>query len=154
MVAHTTIEDNMRYNFNNSFGFVLVKTGRLIENKLRMNFEKENINVTPQQWSVLTYLWNEDGISQQKLADAFAKDKTSMTRLLNNMERNELIIRKQDSIDKRSKNVFLTQNSRLIKNDSIKIAEKTLMETLVGIENRDLKLSKKVLKQININLLK
>lgn len=154
MVAHTTIGDNMRYNFNNSFGFVLVKTGRLIENKLRMNFERENINVTPQQWSVLTYLWNEDGISQQKLADAFAKDKTSMTRLLNNMERNELIIRKQDTVDKRSKNVFLTHNSIIIKNDSIKIAEKTLMETLVGIENRDLKLSKKVLKQINLNLLK
>jgi DNA-binding MarR family transcriptional regulator len=144
----------MRYNFNDSFGFIVVKTGRLIENRLKDNFEKENINVTPQQWSVLTYLWNKDGISQQQLADAFSKDKTSMTRLLNNMEKNELVIRKQDSVDKRNKNIFLTYRSRLLKNDSIKIAEKTLMEILGGINHGDVKLSKKVLKQINENLAK
>lgn len=142
----------MRYNFNDSFGFIVVKTGRLIENRLRINFERENIEITPQQWSVLTYLWNEDGISQQKLANAFSKDKTSMTRLLNNMEKNELILREQDLKDKRNKNIYLTYKSKLIRKESIKIAEKTLMETLEGIEHSDLKLSKKVLKQINNNL--
>ncbi len=86
----------MKYNFNDSLGFIIVKAGRLIENKLKTDFERENIDVTPQQWSVLTYLWNEDGISQQNLADAFSKDKTSMTRLLNNMEKNDLISRKKD----------------------------------------------------------
>lgn len=142
----------MRYNFNDSFGFIVVKAGRLIENKLKSNFEKENIDVTPQQWSVLTSLWNEDGISQQELANSFSKDKTSMTRLLNNMEKNELIIRKQDENDKRSKKIYLTYKSKLLKRDSIKIAEKTLIDTLVGIDHGELKASKKVLKQINGNL--
>jgi DNA-binding MarR family transcriptional regulator len=142
----------MRYNFNESFGFIIVKAGRLIENKLKLNFEKENIDVTPQQWSVLTYLWNSDGISQQELADAFSKDKTSMTRLLNNMEKAALITRKHDEKDKRNKMIYLTYKSKLIKRDSIKIAEKTLVETLMGIDHKDLKLSKKVLKQINVNL--
>ncbi len=142
----------MRYNFNDSFGFIIVKAGRLIENRLKSDFEKANIDVTPQQWSVLTYLWNEDGISQQKLANAFSKDKTSMTRLLNNMQKNELIIRRQDLKDKRNKKVFLTQKSKQMKNDSIKVAEKTMVETISGIDHVDLKLSKKVLKQINNNL--
>ena len=142
----------MRYNFNDSFGFILVKTGRLIENKLKINFDKEGLDITPQQWSALTYLWNEDGISQQKLADAFSKDKTSMTRLLNNMEKNDLIERRKDEVDKRNKRIFLTYKSRLIKKSTIKIAEKTLMETLIGINHEDLKLSKKVLKKINNNL--
>ena len=101
----TTKGLEMRYNFNDSIGFIIVKAGRLIENRLKLNFEREFINITPQQWSVLTYLWNEDGISQQKIADVFAKDKTSMTRLLNNMEKNELITRKQDEVDKRNKNM-------------------------------------------------
>ncbi|MCB9248404.1 MAG: MarR family transcriptional regulator [Ignavibacteriales bacterium] len=105
----------MKYNFNESIGFIIVKAGRLIENKMRYNFEKEGIKITPQQWSVLTYLWNEDGISQQNLADAFSKDKTSMTRLLNNMEKNELISRKQDEDDKRNKKIYLTFKSRLLK---------------------------------------
>jgi len=144
----------MKYNFNDSFGFIVVKTGRLIENRLKINFEKNNIDITPQQWSVLTYLWNEDGITQQQLANAFSKDKTSMTRLLNNMEKNELIIRKQDAKDKRNKRILLTYKSKLIKKDTIKIAEKTLVETLVGIDHDNLKLSKKVLKKINNNLKK
>lgn len=142
----------MRYNFNDSFGFVLVKIGRLIENRLKTNFEKEGINVTPQQWSALTHLWNEDGISQQKLADAFSKDKTSITRLLNNMEKNELIIRKQDINDKRNKMVFLTYKAKLIKRDSIKVAEQTLVEMLEGVDHKEVKLSKKVLKKISKNL--
>ncbi len=142
----------MKYNFNDSIGFIIVKAGRLIENKLKLNFEKEFIKITPQQWSVLTYLWNEDGIFQQKLADIFAKDKTSMTRLLKNMEENEWIKREQDVKDKRNKKVYLTYKSKLIKNDTIKIAERTLLEILTGIDTKDLKVSKKVLKQINVNL--
>jgi DNA-binding MarR family transcriptional regulator len=142
----------MRYNFSDSFGFILVKTGRLIENKLKTNFEKEKIEITPQQWSVLTYLWNDDGIPQQKIADSFSKDKTSMTRLLNNMEKNDLIRREVDLGDKRSKRIFLTNKSKSIKSDSIKIAEKTLIDALEGIDHSQLKLSKKVLKKINQNL--
>ncbi len=142
----------MRYNFNDSFGFVVVKTGRLIENKLKENFEREFLRITPQQWSVLTYLWNEDGISQQKLADVFSKDKTSMARLLSNMEKKELIVRNIDENDKRNKKVFLTYRSKLIKKDSIKIAEKTLVEILKGIDHKSLKVSKKVLRQICENL--
>lgn len=142
----------MRYNFNDSFGFIVVKTGRLIENRLKQNFDKEFLNITPQQWSVLTYLWNEDGISQQKLADAFAKDKTSIARLLNNMEKNELIIRNNDKKDKRNKKVFLTHKSKQLRADSIKIAEKTLVEILEGVDHIDVKLSKRVLKRICKNL--
>ena len=142
----------MKYNFNDSFGFIVVKAGRLIENRLKINFDKEKISVTPQQWSVLTVLWNEDGISQQQLADSFSKDKTSMTRLLNNMEKNQLIVRKQDLKDKRNKKIFLTEKSRSLKLDSINIAEKTLVDALHGISHNDLKLSKQVLKKINENL--
>lgn len=142
----------MRYNFNESFGFIVVKIGRLIENRLKLNFEDENLDITPQQWSVLTYLWNEDGIPQQELADAFSKDKTSMTRLLNNMEKNELITRKKSEKDKRNKRICLTYKSKLIKKKSIEIAEKTLFDTIKGIDHKDLKLSKMVLKKINKNL--
>jgi DNA-binding MarR family transcriptional regulator len=137
----------IKYNFNDSFGFVIVKTGRLIENRLRYNFENENIPITPQQWSVLTYLWNKDGIPQQKIANVFSKDKTSMTRLLNNMEKNNFIIRKQGVKDKRNKNIFLTEKSKRLKEKSIKVAEETLAEIIDGIDSQDLKMSKQTLKK-------
>ena len=145
----------IKYNFNDSFGFLIVKAGRLIENRLRTNFESENITITPQQCSALTYLWNKDGISQQQLANAFSKDKTSITRLLNNMERNNFIVRKSANKDKRSKTIYLTEKSKLLKEKSIKIAQETLAEILDGIDYAKLKISKQVLKEVceNIELL-
>ena len=124
----------------------------IIKVLLKYDFEKAGIEITPQQWSVLTFLWNEDGISQQKIADAFSKDKTSMTRLLNNMENHKLILRRQDEIDKRNNKIYLTELSESLRQESIKIAEKTLIEILNGVDNQSLKLSKKVLKQVNKNL--
>lgn len=97
-------------------------------------------------------MWNEDGIPQQQIANAFAKDKTSMTRLLNNMERNQLISRKQSPNDKRNNYIYLTDKSNSLKIESIKIAEKSLLETIGNIDHLDLKLSRKVMKQINKNL--
>ena len=145
-------KEKVKYNFNDSFGFIVVKAGRLIENRLKTNFEKEKISVTPQQWSVLTVLWNEDGVAQQELADSFAKDKTSMTRLLNNMEKSGLIVRKQGDKDRRNKKIYLTEKSKSLKLDSIKVAEKTLVDALEGISHSDLKVSKNILKSINKNL--
>ena len=142
----------IKYNFNDSFGFLIVKAGRLIENRLRMNFESKNISITPQQWSVLTYLWNNEGVAQQKLADVFSKDKTSMARLLNNMEKNDFIIRKSGNKDKRNKNIYLTEKSELLKGKSIKIAEETLAEILEGIDYAKLKTSKFVLKEVCDNI--
>ncbi len=146
------MQQKIKYNFNDSFGFLIVKAGRLVENRLRLNFESENISITPQQWSVLTYLWNEDGISQQKLANVFSKDKTSMTRLLNNMEKNNFIIRKAGTKDKRNKNIFLTEKSKQLKDNSIRIAQETLSEILDGIETVDIKVSKRVLKEVCLNI--
>lgn len=142
----------MKYNFNESIGFIIVKSGRLIENKMRINFDKANLNITPQQWSVLTYLWSDEGITQQQLADVFSKDKTSITRLLNNMEKADLIKREKGTKDKRNKKIYVTDRSKLLKEESIKIAEKTLIELLNGIDSKELKLTKKVLKQIVANL--
>ncbi len=143
---------NIKYNFNDSFGFLIVKAGRLVENRLKLNFENEGIEITPQQWSVLTHLWNNDGVSQQELANVFSKDKTSMARLLNNLEKNNFIVRKQGKKDKRNKNIFLTEKSKSLKDISIKIAEETLLEILDGIDTEKVKTSKLVLKQICNNI--
>lgn len=145
-------QKKIKYNFNDSLGFIIVKTGRLIENRLRYNFENEKIPITPQQWSVLTYLWNEDGISQQKIANVFSKDKTSMTRLLNNMEKKGFIIREQGTKDKRNKNIFLTARSKELKETSIKVAQETLAEIIDGIDSNNLKICKQALKEICANI--
>ena len=68
------------------------------------------------------------------------------------MERNGFIIRKPGTKDKRTKNIYLTEKSKLLKETSIKIAEETLAETLDGIDHAKLKTSKQVLKEVCENI--
>ena len=45
------------------------------------------MNLTIEQWSVLYQLWKEDGKSQQELCNATFRDKPSITRLIDNLEK-------------------------------------------------------------------
>ncbi len=68
------------------------------------------------------------------------------------MERNNFIIRKSANKDKRSKNIYLTEKSKMLKEESIKIAQETLAEILDGIDYFKIKISKQVLKEICENI--
>ena len=50
-------------------------------------------DVTCEQWSVLVNLGKKNGQSQQELAGLICKDKTSVTRLIDNMEKHSLVVR-------------------------------------------------------------
>jgi DNA-binding MarR family transcriptional regulator len=54
---------------------------------LQKNFKQANLDITIEQWSVLYHLWKEDGMSQQQLCDATFRDKPSITRLVDNLEK-------------------------------------------------------------------
>lgn len=53
----------------------------------------------------------EDGISQAKLAELSGKDNPGMTRILDNMEKQGIVVRKRSKEDRRVSNVFLTSKA-------------------------------------------
>ena len=57
---------------------------------------------------VLSCLWNEQGITQQVLAERTAKDKACLTNLMLNLEKKGYVCRKEDASDRRNKLVYLT----------------------------------------------
>ena len=61
------------------------------------------------------HLWKEDGQSQQELCKATFRDKPSITRLVDNLEKLQLVKRVASTNDRRINRIFLTklaQNSR------------------------------------------
>lgn len=62
---------------------------------LRMN----NIRLTPEQFLLIDLLWNQGPMSQQQLADSMRKDKNSITKLVDALERKELLMRQRSKKD-------------------------------------------------------
>lgn len=54
----------------------------------------------------------KDGVTQQELCNATFKDKPSMTRLIDNMERQHLVVRISDKKDRRTNLIHLTKQER------------------------------------------
>lgn len=95
-------------NFENAIGPWLGKTVKLIDYFLQESLNEWNLDLTKEQVIVLKRLHDQDGMNQNELAFITLRNKSSLTRLLSNMEKKRYILRKQSTIDKRIKHVHLT----------------------------------------------
>lgn len=141
------------FNFDTRLIFAILngKVSAAINRKLYRNFRQNNLEITPEQWTVLLFLWEKDGVTQQELCNATFKDKPSMTRLIDNMERMHLVVRTSDKSDRRINLIHLTQTGRELEERTRSIANRTLKEALYGLTVEELRVSQNVLRKIFTN---
>ncbi|MCT4660325.1 MAG: MarR family transcriptional regulator [Tissierellales bacterium] len=114
--------------------------------------EFKKYDMTTEQWSLLNRLWEQEGISQTKLAQMTSKDLPTITRILNKIENKELIVRKSDPNDRRASLIFLTEKGRLLEDKLNPIAKNISERALENISGEDIDKLKKVLNNIFMNL--
>lgn len=120
--------------------------------RLQRYFRENSIDLTVEQWSVLVHLWKEDGVSQQDLANKTYRDKPSMTRLVDNLERTGLVTRKASPDDRRINRIFLTEEAKALRDKTMALANQTLLDGLEGVSAEDIEVTRKVLTQVYENL--
>jgi DNA-binding MarR family transcriptional regulator len=120
--------------------------------RLQRYFRENAIDLTVEQWSVLVHLWKEDGVSQQDLANKTYRDKPSMTRLVDNLERMGLVTRKASPDDRRINRIFLTEEAKALRDKTMALANQTLLDGLEGVSAEDIEVTRKVLTQVYENL--
>jgi DNA-binding MarR family transcriptional regulator len=143
--------EQFKFDIRLIFAILNGKVSAAINRKLSRNFRQNGVEITPEQWTVLLFLWEKDGVTQQELCNATFKDKPSMTRLIDNMERLHLVVRISDKNDRRSNLIHLTKTGRDLEEKSLFIANKTLKEALRGLTLDDLKISQEVLRKVFSN---
>ncbi len=119
---------------------------------MNQNFKKAGYDITTEQYRVLVNLWNKDGQNQQEIAEATRKNKTSMTRILNRLEKRNLVVRVPNHLDNRNKLVYLTNTGKKIPEALANLAKQTLSEALVGISEKKIEMCKDILCEIFDNL--
>ena len=134
------------------FPIINGKVSMAINRKLYRNFRKEGLEITPEQWTVLSYLWKSDGVTQQKLCDITFKDKPSMTRLLDNLVKQDLVVRKTPVTDRRSNLIYLTDAGRSIQDKADAAVYDTMEYALAGIDEEGLLHVRNILKLVFDNI--
>src|ERR1043165_3719419 len=124
---------NNQFKKGELYSFVTGKASTAIARRLQKRFNNAGLNLTIEQWSVLYHLWKEDGRSQQQLCNATFRDKPSITRLVDNLEKLNLVKRVASENDRRINLIYLTKNAQKLEEQTMTMAEETLNEALRGV---------------------
>lgn len=86
----------------------------LTRRELGQKFASAGHKISAEEWAVLLMLWQEDGRLPSAIAELTFRDRTTVTRLLDGMEKKEMIRRQADPRDRRKMRVFLTETGRAL----------------------------------------
>jgi len=134
------------------FNILVGKISTAINRTFLRTFSAEGIEITTEQWSVLACLWQKDKVTQQALCSLTAKDKPSMTRLIDKLEKRNLVTRVSDHNDRRINLIHLTDTGIALQQKATELVQKIAEKTLNNISDEELDLSRIVLKKIIANL--
>lgn len=127
-------------------------TGGAFRCYLRQRFKECDIDLTTEMMQVLRYLWRHDCVNQQQIADAVNRDKASLTAMLDNMVRRELVTRCEDSRDRRNKRIVLTTKGRALEHEVVPIIREMYAIAGRGVLPQQLEAGMAVLALLTQNL--
>ena len=134
------------------FAVMSGKVSSAINRRMHRNFRNAGLDITPEQWSILVFLWQQDEVTQKAIADATYKDRPSVTRLIDNMEKQGLVTRTKDLGDRRTNKICLTKKGIDLCSKVHPITLKTMQNALNGLSPEDMSNAQYLLKKIFSNL--
>ena len=143
--------DNLNHVIDSSIAYLVGRTSRAIIKRLTKKFQDAGFDISYEQWSILIHLYRKDGQTQQALARIAVKDKAAITRLLNVLEKKNIVLRVPDRNDRRSKLIYLTHKAKAFKTDLIALVEDMLHEAEQGISYEEMEQCRDTLNKIFTN---
>jgi len=133
-------------------GYLITKTALKLKNRLNTLLRENGFDITADQFEVLGILIENEGISQSELAYMSSKDKTNITRILDLLEKKNLIVRKKDERDRRAYNIYLTEKGRRQKENLKQLLIKGNQKLSEGLSEKDIREFQRIMNLINGNL--
>ncbi len=143
---------NNQFKKGELYSFITGKASTAIARRLQKKINQAKLNITIEQWSVLYHLWKKEGQSQQQLCNATFRDKPSITRLVDNLEKLTLVKRVPSDSDRRINLIFLTKQGQKLEEETMRLADQTLNEALRTVPADRIDICKEVLQIVYDNL--
>lgn len=128
----------------------------LVHNKTKQYistiFQENGLNITPEQFLVMDTLWNEGTMSQQQIAHTIMKDKNSVVKLIDGLEKKDLVTRVADKTDRRQNLIELTPYAQELDTKIKEIAIGAVDNIIKGISQDELNVFIGVLNKMASNM--
>lgn len=115
-------------------------------------FNEHGLEITPEQWIVLARLWQRDGRTVSELSESTLRDKPTMSRILDSMEKSGLVMRTVDDQDARTRIVELTRAGKALRKKLVPIAKSIVARLEAGVPEEDLLTTRRTLRRLFENL--
>tara|TARA_Y100001970_G_C14216779_1_gene850147 strand:- start:1614 stop:2063 length:450 start_codon:yes stop_codon:yes gene_type:complete len=125
---------------------------KLSTKRFVQNSHNYKLDISLDQWIVLGPVWKNEGISQKNIADYCGKDKTSVTKIIDTLEKKNLVVRVSDQLDHRIKRIVLSNKGKKLFLDALPVMEQTRNELRTGINDQEIETLKNILTKIYNNL--
>lgn len=140
------------FHFENSFGRILGVAHTAMFRHLSALMKQHNLPITPDQFRLLSHLWQKDGLQQNELALCTNRNRANVTRVIDILEREGIVERKDDSNDRRVFRIYLTEKGKSIKEQTAKCASQSIKDALKGITKNEIEICTNVLLKIKKNI--
>ena len=132
--------------------YLISRSMLAVTSLLKKGFANEGINtIKPAYLGVLLSLWNEDGLKANELGKRAGLEPSTMTGLLDRMERDGLVKREPDPNDRRAHRIHLTKEGVDAEVSATKVVSDTLEKVFSTISEKDIETTKNVLRTVLLN---
>jgi DNA-binding MarR family transcriptional regulator len=108
----------------NAIGYKVNKANTVLKAFFQQTILDSGNDITPEQWGLINYLISNPAVKQSEIAKVTYRDQTSITRMLDGMEKKNLITREVDKTDRRVFNIRATDHAKDIYNSILPYAKK------------------------------
>ncbi|HDU7014760.1 TPA: winged helix-turn-helix transcriptional regulator [Listeria monocytogenes] len=116
------------------------------------NIEFKELNLAKGQFIYLVRICENQGIIQEKLVDILKIDRTTASRAIKKLEKNGLIIKKQDKNNKKNKLLFPTEKGQQLYPLIIRENEYSNAVALKGFTEAEINMLADALKKVKENI--
>lgn len=124
------------YDINRSIGFLLSKAYQRAWAILRE--EIEGYDLTPPQFALLAFLWQQDGLTQVELSEKGQIDRTTVGGLVDRLEKIGLVERRQHPNDRRAYKIHLTERGKELEGPLSACADRSLTKFTKGLNEQEI----------------
>jgi DNA-binding MarR family transcriptional regulator len=148
-VSHVSIAD---LDDTKQFGIQLDATAKLIKQDIIRRFRKADIDLTPEQWAILDYLYRKGEVSQRELAEGTFKDPPTVSRIVDLLFSKNLVHRQSDQEDRRRFRISLSKQGNSLYEKSAPIIYEARVKGWQGLSEDDFLQLKRILEKISSNI--
>ncbi|BFH62827.1 MarR family winged helix-turn-helix transcriptional regulator [Paenibacillus azoreducens] len=140
------------FNLKDCIGFITNTASKKISDAFNARLRENNI--TRVKWIALFFIGQEKNISQKELAQKMNANESSIARLLERMEKDDLCVRTRDTSDRRIIRISLTPKGEQLRSELLPLGQDFHEDATKDISPAELEIFKNVLEKMVSNLTK